>query len=146
MIRRLRRLHIGGLRSGLFHHGAQLGGILQHRAGLHHVLIEGLPVMVCLKQRRAHGFQQSLLPDVGIRIVDENAGVHIAIGVDVHIAAAPGNAAAHKLSIVLEVHGEQRLAGTVVADTVIDRLPLLRRGQELGAGVVTDGHVVEVPG
>ena len=112
---------------------------------LHHVLIEGLPVMVGLEQRRAHGLQQSLLPDVGIRIVDENAWIHIAVCVDVHIAAAPGDAAAHELRIVLEVHSEQRLAGAVITDSAINLLPLLRRRQELGTGVITDGHVVEIP-
>jgi hypothetical protein len=53
--------------------------------------------------------QQGLLADVGVGVVDEHAGIHIAVGVDVEIAAAAGDAAAHILRVVLEVHGEQGL-------------------------------------
>ena len=42
--------------------------------------------------------------------MDEHAGVHIAVGVDVEVAPSAGDAAAHKLAVVLEVHGENGLA------------------------------------
>jgi hypothetical protein len=61
------------------------------------------------EQRGAQRLQYGLLADVGIGVVDEHAGVHIAVGVDVEVAAAAGYAAADILRVVLEVHGEQGL-------------------------------------
>ena len=80
--------------------------------------------------------------------MDEDAGLHVAAGVDVAVRTAAGDAAAHVLAVVLEVHGEDGLAtldGTDLADAVEHVLALLDRGHEVGIGAVADGHVVEVP-
>ena len=101
--------------------------------------------MVRHKDGALQGLQQAHLPDVGVGVVDEDAGVHIAIGVDVEVAPPAGDAAAHILRVVLEVHGEEGLLRPELPDAAIDRLPLLRGGQQLRRGVVAHGHVVEVP-
>ena len=77
--------------------------------------------------------------------MDEHAGVHIAVGVDVEVPPSAGDAAAHELAVVLEVHGENGLGGADVADLVVHVLPLLGGGQQLGGCVVAHGHIVEVP-
>ena len=51
MIRRLRGLHIRGFGPGLCHDTAEPGRVFQHGAGLQHILVEGLPVVVGLEQR-----------------------------------------------------------------------------------------------
>jgi hypothetical protein len=63
--------------------------------------------------------------------------------------AAAGDAAAHELAVVLEVHREDGLAALVaadVADAVQHVLALLDGGHEVGVGALAHGHVVEVPG
>ena len=91
--------------------------------------------------------QDALVVDVGVGIVDEHAGLCVAGRVDVEVVAAAGNAAAHKLTVVLEVHGVERdvaLLGTQVADALDHILALFRGGHQLRGCLVADGHVVEV--
>ena len=66
------------------------------------------------------GVQQADLADVGIGVVDEYAGVHVAVGVDVQVAVSPGNAPAHKFRVVLEVHGKEGLFRPHSADPAVD--------------------------
>ena len=77
--------------------------------------------------------------------MDEHAGVHVAVGVDVQIGASASDAAADELGVVLEVHREERLLGAVAADAAVHLGALLRRREKLRRSVVSDGHVVEVP-
>ena len=77
--------------------------------------------------------------------MNEHAGVHITVGIDVQIPAAAGNTATHILRVVLEVHGEQGLLRPVLPDAVIGSDPLLRRGQQLRRSVIAHRHIVEVP-
>ncbi len=62
-------------------------------------------------------------------------GFGVAVGVDVEIVPSAGNAAAHELAVVLEVHGVDLLAALVGADlaNALDHiLALFRRGHQLG--------------
>jgi hypothetical protein len=63
----------------------------------------------------AAGTRASSVVDVGVGVVDEDAGLHVAAGVDVAEHAAAGDAAADELAVVLEVHGHDGLAALVVA-------------------------------
>ncbi len=99
----LRGLHIRGVRACSLHHVPELFGVLQHGARPEHIVVEGLAVVVGHEQGALIGVQQPVFPDIGIRIVDEGAGLDIPVGVDVEIALAPGDAAPHELTVVLEV-------------------------------------------
>ena len=145
MLRRLGGLHIRGSRPGFLHDLTKLFRILQHGAGLHHVVVEGLAIMVSHEQRRAHDIQQALLADIGVGIVDECAGIGVPIGIDMQIATPTRDAAVDELRVVLEVHAEQRLAAAVIPDAAIDLGALFRRGQKLGRCVIAHRHVMEVP-
>ena len=63
------------------------------------------------------------------------------------VVAATGDAAAHELAIVLEVHGVERDIArrrAQIADTVDHILALFRGGHQLRGGLVVHGHIVEV--
>ena len=133
------------MRAGGLYHSAQLLRVFEHRAGPEHVVVERLSIMVGHEERGFHRLEQRFLADVRVGIVDEHAGVHVAVGVDVQIGASASDAAADELGVVLEVHREERLLGAVAADAAVHLGALLRRRKKLGRGVVADGHVVEVP-
>ena len=145
MLHALGRLRIGGVGARLVNHLLNELRVFQHGAGAEHVLVEGLVVMVGHEHGGLQALQQALLPDVGVGIVDEHAGVHVAVGVDVQVAAAAGDAPAHILGVVLEVHGKDALGLPHGADAAVDLGPLLGVGHQLGGGVVAHGHVVEEP-
>ena len=86
-------------------HIAQNLGVLQHRAGTQMVAVEGLALVIFLEQGLLQAFQQALVMDVGAGVMDEYAGLHIAVGVDVSILAATGDTAVNVLAVVLEVQG-----------------------------------------
>ena len=48
-----------------------------------------------LMNRALQRLQQAALPNVGVGIMNKNAGIRIAVGIDVEIALAACNAAAH---------------------------------------------------
>lgn len=77
--------------------------------------------------------------------MDENAGIHIAIGVDVEISAPPDDAAAHIFGIALEIHGKEGLAGAPLTQAAIDHFALLRAGQKFRRGIIAHGHAMEIP-
>ena len=80
--------------------------------------------------------------------MDEDAGLHIARGVDVAVDAAAGHAAAGELAVVLEVDGVELLAAgdaPDLPDTVLHIAPLLGIQQQVGRRAHAHGHVVEVP-
>ena len=63
------------------------------------------------------------------------------------VVAAAGDAAAHKLAVVLEVHGVERdiaLLRAQVADAVDHIFALGRAGHQLRGGIVAHRHIVEV--
>ena len=64
---------------------------------------------------------------VHVGVVDKHAGLHIALGVDVEIPPAAGDAAAHVLRVILEVHGEDGLRAAEGPDVLIHLRALLRR-------------------
>ena len=105
--------------------------IVQYRTGTKHVLIPGLVVVIAHEQRRAVSLQKSLLPDIGIRVVNESAGLDISICVNVAVAPSSRDAAAHILSVVPEVYSKQRLRLAVLPDLVVHHLPLLCRCHQL---------------
>ena len=75
--------------------------------------------------------QQGAAADVGVGIVDEHTGVHVAVDVDVQIALSACDAAAHIFRVILKIHGEQRLFRPQPTDAAIDRLALPGGGQQL---------------
>lgn len=77
--------------------------------------------------------------------MDEHARVNIAVCVDMQISASAGNAALHILSIILEIHSEQRLFCTKPADRMINIFSLLRGQQKIRRCIIANRHVVEEP-
>ena len=133
--------------AGLVHHLFQQFGVFQHGAGAQMVFVEGLAVVVGHEQRTLQDLQDAAVMDVGIGVVDEHAGFRITGGVDVEVIAAAGNAAAHELAVVLEVHGVERdIAGFTaqIADALDHVLALFGRGHQFRRCLVAHGHVVEV--
>ena len=142
-----RGLQIGAVGTGLVHHLFQQLGVFQHRAGTQMVLVEGLAVVVSHEQRAVQNFQNRLVVDIGVGVVDEHAGLGVTGRVDVEVVAAAGDAAAHELAVVLEVHGVERDIArrrAQIADTVDHILALFRGGHQLRGGFVAHGHIVEV--
>ena len=129
MVHTLRALVVGTHRACLFHHGPQRFGIFQHGAGTQHVFIEGLVVVVRHEDGTLEGVQQAGIVDVAVGVVDEYAGLHIALGVDVQIVSSAGDASAYIFRTVLEIHGEDGFALTEFPNPVVYLFPLLRGGQ-----------------
>ncbi len=139
------RLQVGGFRTRFFDHAAEFLWIFQHGTRLEHVLVEGLSIMIRLEQGRAQPFQQRFFTNIGIGIVYKYTGIHITVGVDMEVTASARDTPAHKFSVVLEVHGKERLALAQIPDTAIDSLTLLRLGHQLRHSVVAHGHIMEIP-
>ena len=102
------------------------------------VLVEGLAVVVSHEQRAVQNFQNRLVVDVGVGVVDEHAGLGVTGRVDVEVVATAGDAAAHELAVVLEVHGiegDVALRGAQIADPFDHVLALLRGGQRCRTGM-----------
>ena len=95
--------------TGGLHDFPELLRVLQHGAGAQMIVIEGLTVVIGHEDGTAHHIQQAHVPDIGVGIVDEHAGVAVAVGVDVQIPPSAGDTAADILAIVLEVHSEDGL-------------------------------------
>ena len=149
MIHAFGGLHVGGVGAAFFHHFAQHLRIFQHGAGAQMVAVKGLFPVISHEQGAFEHFQQRVILDVHVGVVDEYAGFGVAVGVDVEIVPSAGNAAAHELAVVLEVHGVDLLAALVGADlaNALDHiLALFRRGHQLGGSAVAGGHEVEIPG
>ena len=132
--------------AGALHHHAQHLWVLQHGAGAEVVAVEGLMAVIGHEQRRLKGLQQGLFTDVGVRVMDEGAGLYVAVGVDVEIVAPACDAAAYVLAVVLEVDGEDRLCGAVLPDLVVHARPLCGIREQVWYGLVPHRHVVEEPG
>ena len=85
----LRALQVRGVRAGGVHHGLQRARVVQERTGAQGVVVEGLARVVGAEQRRLQRLKDRLVPDVGVRVVDEGAGLDVAVGVDVQVARPP---------------------------------------------------------
>ena len=147
MVHRLRRLHIRVVGPRLVHHLAQQLGVFQHRAGAQVVLVERLAVVVRHKQRAVQDLQNAAVVDVGVGVVDKDTGLRVARRVDMEVVASTGDAATHKLAVVLEVHGVERdiaLLRAQVADAVDHIFALGRAGHQLRGGIVAHRHIVEI--
>lgn len=83
-----RGLQVGAVSTGLVHHLFQQLGVFQHRARTQMVLVEGLTVVVSHEQRAVQNFQNRLVVDIGVGVVDEHAGLSITGRVDVEVVAA----------------------------------------------------------
>ncbi|MPN18713.1 hypothetical protein SDC9_166076 [bioreactor metagenome] len=70
--------------------------------------------------------------NVGIGIMDKDAWLRIAIGINMKIISPPGNTTANILSVVLKIHGKNSLSMAHISNlphTVIHKLPLFRARQ-----------------
>ena len=141
----LRADHVGRFRAGFFHHLGQASRIVQQGAGAQLIVVERLVPAVLHEQRGAERFQQCLFMDVGIRVMDERARLDVPGRIDVKVSSAAGDAAVHIFAVVPEVHREQRLGIAEFADLAVHEFALVRRGHQLGRGVVPDRHIGEEP-
>ena len=141
----LGHLHIRGVCARLFDHGGQRAGVIQQRAGAQQIVAEGLAVAVGHEERRLEGLHERLFLDVGIGIVDEGAGLDVAVGVDVQVVAACGDAATDIFAVIPEVHREEGLGLAERAYLTVHELALLGGGHEVGGRAAADGHVGEEP-
>ena len=89
------------MRAGFFYHLTEHFRILQHGAGTQMVVIKGLTIVICHENGGFQRFQQGHIPDVGVGIVDEHAGIYIAVCIDVEIPPTACNAAAYKFAVIL---------------------------------------------
>lgn len=113
------------------------------------VLIEGLSLCVFLEQGLGQAGEEIILIDVSTGVMNEYAGFHIAIRVNVAVVSAAGYAAADVLAIVLEVQGHEGFPCFQFPDftnPVNHVSPLLPGGQEIQGCSLAYRHVMEVPG
>jgi hypothetical protein len=69
-----------------------------------------------LEKRAFKTLKNRFASDVGIRIVNENARLHVALGIYMEIVSAACDTAADIFAVILEIHYEHRLAGFAVSD------------------------------
>ena len=112
------------------------------------VLIEWLALAIELEQRLLEALEEGLLLDIGARIVNEDAGLNVARGVDVAVDPAASHAAAGKLAVVLEIDAVELFSArdpANLAHAVLHINPLLGAQKKRRVRVLPDGHIVEVP-
>ena len=131
--------------AGGLDHFCQCPLIVQQRTGAQQVIREWLVVVVGHEQGRAQSLQQCFFPDAGIGVVDERAGVHVAVGVDVQVAPSTGNTAAGIFPIIPEVHGKNGLRFPEFPHLLIHEFPLLGGNHQLRYGVLAHRHVGKQP-
>ena len=102
--------------------------------------------MISHKEGALQAFNQTHLMNVGSGIVDENAGIHITVGINVKVIAPAGNTSPNVLGVILEINREDRLVGPDPANPVVDLFPLIGIDQQLYAGIIAHGHIMEEPG
>ena len=83
--------------------------------------------------------------NIHIGVVDKYARLHIALCIDVQVSSSSCNTSADVLSVVLEVHSEDRFRLTEMTDAAVHLFSLLRRREEICHSAVTYRHVMEVP-
>ena len=57
--------------------------------------------------------------------MDKDTWINISVCINVQIAAASSNTSTHIFCVILEVHGKERLCGTVMPDAMIGFLSLM---------------------
>ena len=80
--------------------------------------------MVGHKERASERVQKGSVVDIAVGIMDKYAGFHVSLCVDVQVIPPSGDAAAHILGVVLEVHGKDRFRLTEFPDTMVNSLSL----------------------
>ena len=111
------------------------------------VIVERLAAPVGLEQGATQRLNERVRANIGIREVDEHAGLDIACRVDMKIIAPACDAAADILGIILKIEDEHGFAGFAVAhfaQPVVHVFALLGRGDQFRVGVVPDRHIVEI--
>ena len=101
--------------------------------------------MILHKERTLQCLQQRFLSYVGIAVVNEGAGFHIPVGIDVQIAPSAGNAAVCVFTVIPEVQRKQRLFVPHGPNKVIHVFPLLSAGHQFWHSVRAYRHVSEEP-
>lgn len=139
-------LLVGADRSGAVNNFLKIIRVLQHGAGPQHVAVVRLGSTVALEERALADFENALLLDVRVAVVNEDAGLGISGRVNVEVLTSRGDAAVDILAVILEVHGEE-LNVTVRLTNMTDSLnnlhALFRCRKQVKNCVVTNGHVVE---
>ena len=95
----LGRFEVGRVRAGARDHLGKQLRVFEHRAGTQVVTVEGLTLAVFEEERLLQALEETLLTDVRARVMDKDAGLHVARGVDVAVDAPTGNAAAGELAV-----------------------------------------------
>ena len=95
------------------------------------VIVERLVVMISLEKRALQCFQQRAVMDIGVGVVDEYTRLHIALGIDVQITASACDTSTYELSVVLEVHTEDRFLSAHLTDSVVHYFTLFGLQQQL---------------
>ena len=94
------------------------------------IFVEGLTLPIFHEDRLTQAVQEGHFIDVRPGVVNENAGLHVACGIDVAVVFPPRHAAADELAVILEVNGKELLAAlqpTDLPDPILHIQPLLRR-------------------
>ncbi|MEE0845743.1 MAG: hypothetical protein U0L71_06065 [Eggerthellaceae bacterium] len=141
----LLRLKVGGMGFGTLHHVGEHVPILQDGAGTQQVVVERLALVAFHEDGGSQSIEQRYIVDVGIRIVRENAWLHIARRIDMQVAPSARDAAAYEFAVVLEVKREQGLLSAHLAYKIIEMLALPGRDHEVGGSIDSDGEIGEDP-
>lgn len=56
--------------------------------------------------------------------MNEHAGIHIPVGVDMKIPSSAGDTPSHILAVILKIHSEDSLFSAEFSDLMIHELPL----------------------
>ena len=81
--------------------------------------------------------------------MNEHTRLYIAVCIDVHVIPSSGNTASDKLTVILKIHCKDLFAAlfsTDLADSVIHVLSLLLRRKQFRRRLISNRHIVEVPG
>ena len=119
--------------------------VVKKRARSEIVRGEGLMLGVLLEERSLKGFNQRMLVDIRIGVVDECAWLAVSVRIDVQIEPSACDTAFHILPIIPEVHCEDWLCMPVFTDLVVHIFPVLSSCHEVGRSTYADRHVCEEP-
>ena len=74
--------------------------------------------MICHKDRALQCFQQCVIINVGIGIMDKYARVYVTVCIDMEITSSTSNTSTYIFCIILEIHTENRLGLTEFTDLI----------------------------
>ena len=101
--------------------------------------------MICHENRALQCFQQCVIINVGIGIMDKYARIHITVCIDMEITSSTCNTSAYIFCVILEIHAENRLGLTEFTDLMIHFLTLLWIWHQLYYCIVSCRHIMEEP-